>query len=103
MAFALPTSKCCSAKSYVDSVDRGLRCTICDSPLNRQGDEVEHPARIYRARDLKIYDNGYGGYPVEFDGEIVAGPYAAKCDAQTAKRELVAGVPLSQWADGHFA
>lgn len=46
MATTLPTSKCCSAGSYVDSVDHGLYCSLCDSPLNRQGDKVDEPDRV---------------------------------------------------------
>ena len=53
----------------------------------------------YRARDLRVVNNNTadfdGGYSVELrDGTIVAGPYAAKVDAQQAKRDLIAGRPV---------
>lgn len=56
---------------------------------------------VYRARDLRIVDGNTpeweGGYTVETaDEEIVAGPFASKDDAKTAKRELVAGVALTR-------
>lgn len=48
------------------------------------------------ARDLRVVNNDtaeyMGGHSVELrDGTILAGPYAAKCDAVQAKKDLVAG------------
>ena len=53
----------------------------------------------YKARDLRIVSNvtrDYdGGYSVELaDGSIVAGPYATREDAKTAKRALINNQPV---------
>jgi hypothetical protein len=50
----------------------------------------------YTARQLRIVNNNTadfdGGYSIELaDGSIVAGPYATKDDAKTAKADIIAG------------
>lgn len=63
--------------------------------------EAEAAAKrpTYRARDLRIVSNETadysGGYSVELrDGSVIAGPYAARVDAVSAKAALVSGRPV---------
>lgn len=60
---------------------------------------AKNPRGEYRANQLKIVDNNtpafQGGYSVEVGDWIIAGPYAAKGDAQRAKRAIVAGVSVA--------
>ena len=55
--------------------------------------------RRYSTRNLRIVDGNRrdwdGGYTVEYGDLIVAGPFAAKVDAQAAKVALIAGEPPS--------
>jgi hypothetical protein len=57
---------------------------------------VDHPK--WNQRNLRIVDNNtrdyWGGFSVEHGDWVVAGPYAAKCDAVEAKRCLIAGEPV---------
>lgn len=78
--------------SFADIVKWGRKHGREPGAGPREPSGFHRPAQTFKARELRVVpDRTNGGYAVEHDGRVVAGPYAAKPDAQEAKRALVEG------------